>query len=80
MAEKIPLAVLAGILIKVGWDIIDWNYLKRLRRAERSGALVMVLVLILTVLVDLVTAVGVGIIVKSLLSASRLSVEELERL
>ena len=80
LAEKIPLAVLAGILIKVGWDIIDWNYLKRLRRAERSGALVMVLVLILTVLVDLVTAVGVGIIVKSLLSASRLSGEELERL
>ena len=25
LAERIPLAVLAGILVKVGVDIIDWN-------------------------------------------------------
>lgn len=32
-AERIPHAVLAGILIKVGLDIIDWGYLQRIRRA-----------------------------------------------
>jgi SulP family sulfate permease len=31
LAEQIPLAMLAGILLKVGLDIIDWNFLRRLR-------------------------------------------------
>ena len=35
LAAKIPHAVLAGILIKVGIDIIDWGYLKRVPRAPR---------------------------------------------
>ena len=80
LAEGIPHAVLAGILLKVGWDIIDWNYLKRLHSAERDGAIVMFAVLVLTVLVDLITAVGIGIIMKSLLSASRLGQHELGQL
>jgi SulP family sulfate permease len=73
LAESIPLAVLAGILLKVGWNIIDWDYLRRLRRARRAGMSIMLTVLLLTVLVDLMTAVGVGIIMASLISARRLS-------
>ena len=80
LAEGIPHAVLAGILLKVGWDIIDWNYLKRLRSADRSGLLVMFTVLTLTVLVDLITAVAFGIIMKAMIAASRMSRHELERL
>lgn len=80
LAEGIPHAVLAGILLKVGWDIIDWNYLKRLKSADRSGLLVMFVVLALTVLVDLITAVAIGIIMKAMIGASRMSRHELDQL
>ncbi|NVK19199.1 MAG: SulP family inorganic anion transporter [Methylocystaceae bacterium] len=66
LAEKIPHAVLAGILLKVGWDIIDWDYLKLIRRAPKKGVIHMFLVLILTVFVDLIIAVGTGLVVASL--------------
>ena len=36
LAEQIPHAVLAGILFKVGFDIIDWTYLKRTIAALES--------------------------------------------
>lgn len=66
LAETIPHAVLAGILIKVGWDIIDWDYLKIARHAPKKGVIHMVLVLVLTVFVDLIVAVGTGLVVASL--------------
>lgn len=80
LAERIPNAVLAGILLKVGLDIVDWTCLKRLPRMDRSAAVVMLTVLVLTVLVDLITAVAVGVIMKSLISASRLSSHQLAQL
>ena len=76
LAEKIPHAVLAGILIKVGIDIIDWNYLKRLRHVPRSGVFIMLTTLGLTVLVDLITAVAVGMIMASLIFVKRMSDEQ----
>ena len=60
--EIIPHACLAGILLKVGWDIIDWRFLRRIVHVQREHLLVMALSLILTVFVDLVTAVAVGLI------------------
>ena len=39
--EKIPHAVLAGILIKVGWDIIDWRFITRIHRVQREHLMVM---------------------------------------
>lgn len=80
LAEKIPLAVLAGILLKVGYDIIDWDYLKRIKGDDFTGIAVMTTVLVLTVLVDLIMAVGVGIIMASLLSAARMSDEQVKNL
>jgi sulfate permease, SulP family len=73
LAQHIPHAVLAGILIKVGIDIIDWPYLKRIRQAPRAGVFFMLVVLLLTVLVDLITAVAVGIVLASLLFVKRMS-------
>lgn len=80
LAENIPLAVLAGILLKVGYDIIDWDYLKRVRGDDIAGVAVMVTVLVLTVLVDLIMAVGVGIIMASLISAAKMSDHEIKQL
>jgi len=73
LASHIPHAVLAGILIKVGIDILDRDYLMRVRHAPRSGVVVMLTVLFLTVFVDLITAVAVGVVMESLLFVQRMS-------
>ena len=69
LAEEIPHAVLAGILMKVGWDIIDWRFLTRLLRVQREHLLVMLMTLGLTVFLDLVTAVAIGLIAAGMASA-----------
>lgn len=66
LAAQIPHAVLAGILVKVGLDIIDWSYLKRAHTGPRWDFALMLLVLGLTVFVDLITAVGVGVVLAAL--------------
>ena len=73
LAQQIPHAVLAGILIKVGIDIIDWPYLRRLHKAPVAGVSFMLVVLLLTIFVDLITAVAVGIVLASLLFVKRMS-------
>ena len=78
IAEVIPHAVLAGILIKVGWDIIDWGYLKRIARAPRDKVFVMLVTLLLTVFVDLITAVAVGLILAGFATARWMEREELK--
>jgi len=66
LASKIPHAVLAGILVKVGYDIIDWSYIRRAHKGPRWDLILMALVLILTVFVDLITAVAVGVVLAAL--------------
>jgi SulP family sulfate permease len=73
LASHIPHVVLAGILIKVGVDIIDWDYLKRLRSAPRVGLTIMATVLLMTVFVDLITAVAVGMIIASFVFMKRMT-------
>ena len=80
LAGHIPHAVLAGILIKVGFDIIDWSYLRKVRRAPRIGVVLMFVVLGLTVFVDLIIAVTVGIIAASLLFVKRMSDLQLQNI
>ncbi len=76
--EPIPHAVLAGILIKVGWDIIDWPLLLRIHRIRRDHLFVMVMTLGLTVFVDLVTAVAIGLIIAGMAHARQLESLELD--
>lgn len=71
-AENIPKAVLAGILIKVGTDIIDWDYLKRLTTAPKAGVVIMFVVFFFTVFVDLISAVALGLIMASFLFMQRM--------
>jgi len=77
LAEGIPTALLAGILIKVGLDIIDWGFLLRAHRLSRKTALVMWGVLLLTVFWDLIGAVLVGMFVANLLTIESLSEHQL---
>jgi sulfate permease, SulP family len=60
LTSTIPMAVLAGIALKVGIDILDWSFLKRSHKVSLKGSLIMYGVLLLTVFVDLIVAVGVG--------------------
>lgn len=66
-AKLIPLPVLAGILITVGIGIIDYKGIKHIFRVPRADAVVMLIVLILTVFVDLLQAVAVGMVMASVL-------------
>ena len=76
--ELIPLAALAGVLIKVGWDIIDWRLLTRLHRIKREHVFVLLTTLGLTVFVDLISAVAIGLIVAGLAHAGQLENLELD--
>lgn len=71
LASYIPKAVLAGILIKVGTDIIDWDYIKNILNAPKAGASIMFIVLFLTVFVGLLEAVAVGMTIASFLFLKR---------
>lgn len=76
--ESIPHAVLAGILMKVGWDIIDWRFLRRIHRVQPEHLLVMLITLTLTVFLDLITAVAIGLIAAGLASARQFERIELD--
>ena len=78
IASNIPNAVLAGILIKVGTDIIDWDYLKRVRVAPRAGVIMMVVVLLMTVFIDLIMAVAVGMAMAGMVFMKRMVDLQLE--
>ena len=78
IAEPIPHAVLAGILIKVGWDIIDWRFITRIRHVPREYLMVMLMTLLLTVFVDLVTAVALGLIASAVMRARQSEQLELD--
>ena len=77
LAEGIPTALLAGILIKVGLDIIDWGFLLRAHRLSFKTALVMWGVLLMTVFWDLIGAVLVGMFVANLLTIESLTDHQL---
>ena len=69
----IPSAVLAGIAFKVGIDIVDWGFIKRAHKISPKAAFIMYGVIALTVFVDLIVAVGVGVFVANVLTIERLS-------
>lgn len=69
----VPNAVLAGILITVGISVIDYKGFRHLRSVPRSDAIVLIIVLLLTVFVDLLVAVGVGMVIAALLFMKNIS-------
>jgi SulP family sulfate permease len=73
LTANIPMAVLAGIALKVGINIIDWGFLKRAHKVSIKAAMIMYVVIGLTVFVDLMVAVGVGLFVANILTIDRLT-------
>lgn len=70
---EIPLSVLAAILIKIGYDIIDAKLLKVLKYAPKDDLYVLWLVFILTVFYNLIVAVGAGITGAAVLYAKKMA-------
>ncbi len=73
LTAEIPLAVLAGIAMKVGVDIIDWSFLKRAHRVSWKTTAIMYGVIALTVFVDLIAAVAIGVFIANLLTIERMA-------
>ncbi|MFC3120161.1 SulP family inorganic anion transporter [Agaribacter flavus] len=76
LISTIPIAVLAGIAIKVGIDILDWSFIKRAHKVSKQTSLIMCAVLLLTVFVDLVVAVGIGVFIANIITIEKLSASQ----
>ena len=72
-AALIPNAVLAGILITVGIGILDYRGFKHLLKVPRSDAVIMIIVLFVTVFMDLLIAVAIGMVMASVLFMKKMS-------
>ena len=77
-AAEIPTALLAGILIKVGLDIIDWGFLLRAHRLSVKTAALMYAVMLMTVFWDLIWGVLVGMFVANLLTVDAITQTQLQ--
>ncbi|MBR3724138.1 MAG: SulP family inorganic anion transporter [Bacteroidales bacterium] len=73
LVKYVPLSVLAGILITVGWGIIDFKGFKDLLKIPKADAVVLIVVFLVTVFVDLLTAVGIGMVIACVLFMKRAS-------
>lgn len=67
LASAIPLCCLSGVLFVVAWNMSELPHVARLiRRAPKPDVTILLLTFFLTVFVDLVVAVNVGVIVAAL--------------
>ena len=73
VVQYVPLSVLAGILLTVGIGIIDFKGFKDLVKIPRADAVVLIVVFLVTVFVDLLTAVGIGMVIACVLFMKRAS-------
>ena len=67
IASKIPAAVLAGILITVGIGVMDYKGLKAIPSMPRQEVIILIVVLVLSTFWNLVYAVGIGLVIASLI-------------
>ena len=73
LAAHVPLAVLAGILLYVAWNMGQWREFANVRRASRHHSLIMLGTFFLTVIFDLTVALQVGLILACVLFVRRMS-------
>jgi SulP family sulfate permease len=73
LAGFIPLATLAAIVLWVAYRMAEWHVFKNELSAPRSDALVMLATFLLTVLVDLTTGIGVGMVLAAFLFMKRMA-------
>jgi len=80
LAKYIPMAALAAILVFVAYNMSEWHSFKMLLKAPKSDITVLLVTFFLTVLIDLVVAIEIGMIFAALLFMKRMSDVTSERL
>jgi sulfate permease, SulP family len=73
LLTNVPMVILAAITFKVGLDILDWSFLRRAHRVSRTAVFIMYGVLAVTVLVDIMVAVGIGVFIANIITIERLT-------
>ncbi len=73
LLSNVPFAVLAAITVKAGISILDWSFLRRAHRVSMTSTYLMYGVMLLTVFVDVIVAVGVGMFIANILTIDNLS-------
>ena len=72
VAGFIPLACLSGVLMVIAWDMAELHRFVRLLRAPRGDVAVLAATFLLTILVDLTTAVQIGVVLSTFLFMRRM--------
>jgi len=72
-AALVPMATLAGILMLVAYQMSEWRVFRAELRGPREDAAVLVTTFLLTVLVDLTVAIGVGMVLAAFLFMKRMA-------
>ena len=75
----IPHAAFAGILIKVGWDMMDVRFLRRIPKLSPDIGLVTLLTALLSLVFDVISAIAVGFIVSGMANAMRFQSQQLNQ-
>ena len=73
LASRIPLAALAAVLVVVAWNMAEIDHFRYILRAPRSDIAVLLTTFGLTVFADLTVAVGVGLVLASMLFMKRMA-------
>ncbi|KAA6344635.1 sulfate permease SulP family [termite gut metagenome] len=71
LAQYIPMACLAGVLVVVSYNMSEWRTFKTLMRNPKSDVAVLLLTFSLTVIFDLTIAIEVGLVIACLLFIRR---------
>ena len=79
-ASFVPHAVLAAVLCRAAFYLIDWRFLARLRHAPREHLVIVMVTLSVTLCFDLITAVAAGFVTAALAGARQLERLEMDRI
>lgn len=72
-AKLIPMATLAAILMLVAYNMGEWHAFKNLLKAPKTDILILLLTFVLTVLIDLVVAIEIGMVLAAILFMKRMA-------
>ena len=71
LTSHIPMAVLAGVLVVVSYNMSGWRSFIAIFKGPKGDSLVMVITFLLTVLIDLTIAIGIGMVLAILILLKR---------
>ncbi len=78
ITEPIPLALVAVIMISIGMQLVNWEFLARLRHIAIEHSVVMLITLLLTIFVDIIAGVAIGLIIAGMVNAMKIERVELQ--